>query len=68
MKSGQRPNEPVDDSTHTQFHVVAAGDTLASIAEYFYGGAEFSGKILEANRDVTPQPDALRVGQRLVIL
>ena len=67
MKSGHRPSEPVDDAAYTQFHVVVEGDTLASIAEYFYGGAEFSGKILEANRDVLPQPDALRVGQRLVI-
>ena len=67
MKSGHRPNEPGDDSAYTQFHVVVAGDTLASIAEYFYGGAEFSGKILEANRDTLPHPEALRPGQRLII-
>ena len=67
MKSGHRPNDPTDENPYTQFHVVAQGDTLASIAEYFYGGAEYSGKILEANRDSLPGPEALRPGQRLVI-
>lgn len=67
MKSGHRPDEPTDENPYTQFHVVVAGDTLASIAEYFYGGTEFSGKILEANRDLLPAPDALRPGQRLII-
>jgi nucleoid-associated protein YgaU len=67
MKSGHRPDESADENPYTQFHVVAEGDTLASIAEYFYGGAEFSGKILEANRDTLPSSESLRPGQRLII-
>ena len=48
-------------------HIVAPGDTLTSIAASAYGDEALWPLIYEANRAVIPDPDALRVGQSLVI-
>ncbi len=48
-------------------YTVAAGDTLSAIAAKFYGDANRWKEILEANKDTLKDPNAIRVGQELVI-
>ncbi|MFZ0035744.1 MAG: LysM peptidoglycan-binding domain-containing protein [Sedimentisphaerales bacterium] len=61
-------NEAVSSKTY----VVGEGDSLASIARKFYGSKEGGKKInvtriFEANRNVLKSPNAIYVGQKLVI-
>jgi len=53
-------------------HVVAGGETLASIAKKFYGSEEGNrranvARIFEANRKLLKSPDDIFVGQKLTI-
>ncbi|MBS0661801.1 MAG: LysM peptidoglycan-binding domain-containing protein [Verrucomicrobia bacterium] len=48
-------------------HTVARGDTLFSLAQRYYGNRSRWRDIFEANRDVLPKEDALRVGMELRI-
>ena len=48
-------------------HVVAAGDTLYKIAQRYYGNGAKWTVILEANRDVLQNQNAVRVGMELKI-
>lgn len=48
-------------------YTVEQGDTLTRIAQRTYGDPNKWRLILEANSDVVPRPEDLRVGQRLVI-
>jgi len=50
-----------------QTYTVAAGDSLSKIAKQFYGGANDYMKIFEANKDKLTDPNAIKVGQQLVI-
>jgi nucleoid-associated protein YgaU len=50
-----------------QTYTVAAGDSLSKIAKEFYGNASEYVKIYEANRDKLNDPNAIKVGQQLVI-
>jgi len=50
-----------------QTYTVAAGDSLSKIAKHFYGNASEYVKIYEANRDKLNDPNAIKVGQELVI-
>jgi nucleoid-associated protein YgaU len=50
-----------------QTYTVAAGDSLSKIAKQFYGNASEYMKIYEANRDKLNDPNAIKVGQQLVI-
>jgi nucleoid-associated protein YgaU len=50
-----------------QTYTVAAGDSLSKIAKEFYGNASEYMKIYEANRDKLNDPNAIKVGQQLVI-
>ena len=50
-----------------QIYTVAAGDSLSKIAKHFYGNASEYMKIYEANRDKLNDPNAIKVGQQLVI-
>lgn len=50
-----------------QPYVVQQGDTLTSISLRFYGRASLWRRIYDANRDVIPDPNALKVGTRLLI-
>ncbi len=51
----------------TQWHEVAAGESLSKIALKYYGDASLYLKIFEANKDVLKDPDKIRVGQKLRI-
>ena len=44
-----------------------AGDTLGKIADTFYGEAGRWKEIFEANKDKIANPDAIQIGQELVI-
>ena len=50
-----------------QTYVVQPGDTLSRIAAKVYGDAAKWKPIFEANRNVLPSPQSIRVGQPLVI-
>lgn len=54
---------PVEAPTHT----VERGDSLGKIAKHWYGDAKRYTDIFEANRDQLSSPDAIDVGQTLVI-
>lgn len=46
-------------------HVVAAGETLGTIARKVYGSSRHWKTILDANKDVMATPEKMRVGMRL---
>ena len=48
-------------------YVVVAGDSLSAIAKKVYGDANRWQEILEANKATVKNPNAIRVGQELVI-
>lgn len=48
-------------------HVIAAGDTLSTIAQKYLGSQAKYHEIYAANRDVLPDPDSLPLGKTLVI-
>jgi nucleoid-associated protein YgaU len=48
-------------------HTVAAGDTLSSLAQEFYGNGALFTRIFEANRDQLNNPNLITVGQVLRI-
>jgi len=48
-------------------YTVKSGDTLAGIAEKFYGDLTAWKRIYQANRDKLANPNALKVGQELII-
>ncbi len=48
-------------------YTVQPGDTLSRIARNYYGDADQSSRIFEANRDRLDDPEAIQPGQRLVI-
>lgn len=50
-----------------QMYTVQVGDTLSRIAAKVYGDANKWKAIFEANRNVLPNPQSIRVGQPLVI-
>jgi nucleoid-associated protein YgaU/TPR repeat protein len=54
---------PAEPRTHT----VVAGDSLSRIAKQYYGSASRWTEILEANRSVISNPNALTVGTKLRI-
>jgi nucleoid-associated protein YgaU len=59
-ESAQAQSEP-------RRHTVAEGDTLASLAERYYGDKDKSEEIYRANRDALKGPDDLPVGVTLII-
>ncbi len=54
-------------SVKTVYYKVRQGDTLRSIAERFYGDKEEWKKIYEYNRHKIPNPNNIKVGDRLII-
>jgi len=47
--------------------VVSAGESLASIAQQYYGSPQAYTRVFEANRELLGSPDAIAIGQQLVI-
>lgn len=56
-----------DGAREARFYTVQPGDSLGAIAQKLYGDADFYPRIFEANRQIVPSPDRIRVGQRLVV-
>jgi len=53
------------ETSKSRTHVVQKGDTLQSLAFKYYGTRSAWDKIYQANRDVLPSKDQLRIGQQL---
>ncbi len=60
-----KPVKPAE--KEPQKYVVVAGDTLSAIAKKVYGDVDRWKEIFEANKDTVKDPNAIRVGQELVI-
>lgn len=58
---------PAPVPTAGNIYTVAAGDCLWSIAQKFYGTGRRWGALYEANRELISEPNAIYVGQVLVI-
>jgi LysM repeat protein len=54
-------------ASQKRIHTVASGDTLSSIAEQYYGDASKWETIFEANKDILPDANSLKLGQELKI-
>lgn len=61
------PDRPAQQTQGPRRYVVQAGDTLSSISRTVYGTPGRWSEIYEANRNLLPSPNALRVGQELRI-
>ncbi|HOU14269.1 MAG TPA: LysM peptidoglycan-binding domain-containing protein [Anaerolineae bacterium] len=62
-----KPVKPAPAEKAPQKYVVAAGDTLSAIAKKVYGDPDRWKEIFEANKATIKDPNAIRVGQELVI-
>ncbi|NOG53655.1 MAG: LysM peptidoglycan-binding domain-containing protein [Planctomycetes bacterium] len=61
------PPEVLDDLLKETRYVVAPNDTLSGIARQFYSNPNLWRIIYDANRDVVPNPDSLKLGVELII-
>ncbi len=59
--------EPSPEAPKPIEYTVRSGDTLSEIAGHFYGDSTLSDHIYRANKDRLRSPDALKLGQKLVI-
>ncbi|HEX4996702.1 MAG TPA: DUF937 domain-containing protein [Terriglobia bacterium] len=59
----EKPGATVESEEYT----VVRGDTLSSISKHFYGNSRDYHRIFDANKDRLSNPNALAVGDRLVI-
>lgn len=59
--------EPIEEGTAVEYYVVQEGDSLATIAERFYGDRTGWMRIRDANRDRIAEHDRLDVGSELRI-
>lgn len=66
-REDEAPREPEPAEAVYSWYEVTAGDTLEGIARRQYGTGTLYRRIHEANREQLPDPDNLRVGQRLLI-
>lgn len=67
---GEREGEtsdPAGDRATAVEYTVRPGDSLTGIARSYYGSVRFADAIFEANKDRLSSPDALRVGQVLML-
>jgi nucleoid-associated protein YgaU len=58
---------PAPPTPESKTYTVAAGDSLSKIAKQFYGNANDYMKIFDANKDKLTDPNAIKVGQQLII-
>jgi len=61
------PSPTTPPASQERIHTVVSGDTLSSIANEYYGDASKWTKIFEANRDILPDANSLKLGQNLKI-
>ena len=71
-KQDSKPAKPSAAKPAPKTHVVADGESLASVAKKAYGPEEGNKlinvqRIYEANRNILKSPDEVKVGQKLVI-
>lgn len=67
-ESTKTDSAPVSlDPTAARVHVIARGDTLTSISTQYYGTATKWQSIYEANKEVIPDKNKIKVGTTLVI-
>lgn len=71
-KQDSKPAKPAATKPAPKIHVVADGESLASVAKKAYGPEEGNKlvnvqRIYEANRNILKSPDEVKVGQKLVI-
>lgn len=68
-KMAEEDSYDVDAYTETDelTHIVTKGESLWSIADLEYGDALQWRRIYEANMDILDSPDALKLGQVLII-
>jgi len=57
----------VADATYFASHTVMSGDNLSKISKKYYGNSGKYNVIFEANTNILSNPDAIQVGQELVI-
>jgi tetratricopeptide (TPR) repeat protein len=57
----------VVDASKPKTHIVQKGDTLQSLALKYYGTRSAWDKIYQANRNVLPSKDQLKIGQQLML-
>lgn len=67
QSAGGQPPRAVAPLRDPVVHVVAEGDSLGALALHYYGDAARYRLIFDANRTLLTRPDAIGVGQRLVI-
>lgn len=65
VRASSTPRRAAEGRSRT--HVVAAGESLSTIAKRYYGSARRWKALLRANRSVISSPTRLRVGTTLVI-
>ena len=66
-KAAERMQSSRDAKTAARTYTVQAGDTLGKIAAKFYEDGSRWKEIYEANKAQIADPDAIEVGQKLVI-
>jgi nucleoid-associated protein YgaU len=57
----------IDADSHTRYHIVKRGETLAMIATAYFGDPSLAQALFEANSDVLLAPDTVASGQTLRI-
>ena len=67
QKTTTAPTKAPAQAVGHKIYTVAKGDTLSKIANKFYGDSTKSDIIFDANRDSLANPNALRIGQTLII-
>ncbi|WP_205860450.1 MULTISPECIES: LysM peptidoglycan-binding domain-containing protein [unclassified Polaribacter] len=60
-------NIEVADTSIFASHTVKSGDTLSKISKKYYGNSRKYNIIFEANTNILKNPDAIQIGQELVI-
>jgi nucleoid-associated protein YgaU len=56
-----------EDQEQVEYYIIQQGDTLAKIAQHFYGNANKYPRIFEANREVIQDANLIFPGQKIRI-
>ena len=65
--NSERPVVSQAERPAPRIHIVEKGQTLSQIAEQYYGSQRHWQKIVNANRDILPDPNRLTPGLKLII-